>query len=83
MRKSIYTTQYAVFLEVLNEARARSGVTQIQLAERLQMTQSSISKVERGERRLDVVELHAWCKAIGASFRSMMSELDKRLDRGR
>ena len=79
MLKSIHTAQYAVLLEVLAEARSRSGVTQIELAELLKMTQSSISKVERGERRLDVIELHAWCQVLGTPFRTMMSDLDKRL----
>jgi transcriptional regulator with XRE-family HTH domain len=83
MSKSIHTKQYAVLLELLLEARSKTEVKQRQLAERLQMTQSSISKVERGERRLDVIELRAWCKAIDASFLSMMAELDKRLNRGR
>jgi transcriptional regulator with XRE-family HTH domain len=83
MKKSIHTNHYAVFLEVLVEARSRSGVTQIELAKRVQMTQSAISKVERGERRLDVVELHEWCQAIGASFRAFTAELDNRLSRKR
>lgn len=83
MPKSIHTTQYTVLLELLAEARSRSGVTQIELAKRLKMTQSSVSKVERGERRLDVIELHAWCQALDTPFRTMMSELDNRLSRHR
>lgn len=79
MRKSIHSVKYAVFLQLLEEARSRSGLTQTQLARRLRMTQSAVSKVERGERRLDVVELHAWCKALGASFKTLTAELDSRL----
>jgi len=83
MTKSIYTTQYAILLELLAKTRAHSGVTQNELAKRLKMTQSSVSKVERGERRLDVIELHAWCRALGAPFKTVMSELDQRLGKER
>jgi transcriptional regulator with XRE-family HTH domain len=83
MRKSIHSAQYAVLLELLAEARSRTNLTQIDLAKRLKMTQSSVSKVERGERRLDVIELHAWCQALGTPFRTMMSDLDNRLSRHR
>jgi transcriptional regulator with XRE-family HTH domain len=38
------------------EARVAAGVTQIELAERLGRPQSFISKVEGGDRRLDVIE---------------------------
>jgi transcriptional regulator with XRE-family HTH domain len=50
---------------MLVEARRESGLTQVQLAERLSRPQSFVSKVERGERRLDVVEFLELAQAIG------------------
>ena len=83
MEKSIYSNDYALFLRHLKETRKKAGVTQEQLAERVGQTQSFISKVERGERRLDVVELRAFCKALGVSFPSFVTQFDKLLTRGR
>ncbi|WP_246729118.1 helix-turn-helix domain-containing protein [Methylosinus sp. RM1] len=45
-------------------ARERAGLTQEGLAERIGRTQSFVSKYERGERRLDVVEFAEFVKAM-------------------
>jgi len=52
---------------------------QADLAELLGQTQATISRVERGERRLDVVELRAWLTALDISFVSFVKQLDARL----
>jgi len=64
---------------MLREARARQGVTQGTLAESIGFRQTDISKVERGVRRLDVLELRAWVTALGIPFPVFTSELDARL----
>ncbi|MEQ9617058.1 MAG: helix-turn-helix transcriptional regulator [Phycisphaerales bacterium] len=79
MPKSIYSRDYGQFLQLLREAREDAGVTQAQLAKRLKYGQSMVSKCERGERRLDVIELRRWCNAIGISFSSFTSRLDEEL----
>jgi transcriptional regulator with XRE-family HTH domain len=56
LTKSVFTPTYARFRELLTEARESAGLTQSELAERLKRPQSYVSKFERGERRLDVVE---------------------------
>lgn len=48
------------------DLRERAGVTQLALAESLGNTQTFISKIERGERRIDVVEFIEICDALGA-----------------
>lgn len=82
MRKSLFSENYKRFLDLLREVRERAGLTQGQLAERLETTQSVISKCERGERRLDIVELKAWCEALDLSLPSFISELEKTLNKG-
>lgn len=77
MEKSIFTEDYLVFLRCLREARSRTKLTQAQLADRLKVTQSWVSKCERGERRLDVVELRAFCKAMGLSMPAFAEEFEK------
>ena len=57
MEKSVFSRSYDVFVTALRDARTEAKVTQVELAKRLGETQSFISKCERGERRLDVIEL--------------------------
>lgn len=68
MEKSLYSREYRLFLEMLRAVRQQAGLTQEDVATKLRMTQSLVSKCERGERRLDIVELRAWCLAIGMPF---------------
>ena len=79
MQKSIHTAQYRVLLELLVRARRDADLTQAELATRLAVTQSAVSKVERGERRLDVVELHDWCRALGHPFPKFTAEFDRHI----
>lgn len=78
-QKSIHTQDYRRFLEVLRRARKKAGLTQVQLAERIGRTQSAVSKVERGERRLDVIELRILCEAMGVSLAEFVQELEEEL----
>jgi transcriptional regulator with XRE-family HTH domain len=64
--KSLHSTEYNIFLEHIVAARKESGVTQQQLAERLGKPQSYVSKYERGERRIDVVEFLRIAKMLNA-----------------
>jgi transcriptional regulator with XRE-family HTH domain len=68
---------------MLIEARTRAGVTQVELAARLGRPQPFISFVERGERRVDVIEFYAIMKALGAdperAFRELIAKLPDKL----
>lgn len=77
MEKSLHSPRYRAFLTVLREARLRSGLTQEELARRLGETQTFVSKCERGERRIDVVELRAFCQAFGISLRAFVAALER------
>lgn len=78
MEKTIYSNEYARFLQILRKAREKSGVTQEIVALRLNATQSFVSKCERGERRLDIVELGDWCSALGITLTDFVAELEQR-----
>jgi len=52
----LHSHHYHIFRSLLVAAREKSGLTQVQIAERLGKPQSFISKYERGERRLDFTE---------------------------
>ena len=65
MTKSVFTTRYSRFRTLLIEARQTAGITQVELAGKLKRPQSFVSKFERGERRLDIVEFFDVANAIG------------------
>ena len=65
MEKSQHSGRYRALVEALRQAREAAGLTQADVAARLGAYASFVSKVESGERRLDVVELADLCKAIG------------------
>lgn len=79
MEKSIYSKSYRLLLRRLQEARKRSGLTQATLAEQLGESQSFISKCERGERRIDLIEAREFCRALNISFIKFVRELDEAL----
>jgi transcriptional regulator with XRE-family HTH domain len=79
MEKSIYSHDYRLFLRLLRDARRQAGVTQTELANRLGRTQSFVSKCERGERRIDVVELRKFCNALEVDFPDFAARLHARL----
>ena len=59
--KTVYTPAYGRMLSALIKARHSAGLNQVELAEKLGRPQSFVSKIEKGERRIDVVELIAIC----------------------
>jgi transcriptional regulator with XRE-family HTH domain len=68
MEKSIISKDYRLFLDFLKKIRQDVGITQVQIAKKLKVTQSQISKVERGERRIDIIEVRRWARALGLSL---------------
>lgn len=58
-------------------ARQRAGLTQQALAAQLSKPQSFIAKYENGERRIDVVEFIAICRAIPADTASILAKVAK------
>ena len=81
MEKSIYSEEYQLFLNRLKEARRKAGLTQSEMARRLggAATQSFVSKCERGERRIDIAEMRAFCRAIGVPFSEFVARVDREL----
>ena len=57
MSKSIYSKEYKAIIERLKKARFDAGLSQQAVADKLGKPQSYISKIESGERRLDVAEM--------------------------
>ena len=77
MNKSIHSHLYHQVIGRLRSKREMGGVTQVQLAELLKVTQAFVSKVETCERRLDIIELHHICQVLGISFVDFIQEVDR------
>jgi len=77
--KSIYTDEYGLVLRLLREARKKSGITQIDLADQLGQTQSFVSKVERGDRRLDIVQLRTILLEFGVTLPDFVIQLESEI----
>jgi transcriptional regulator with XRE-family HTH domain len=75
--KSVFTAEYEAFLHSLIYARTEAGMTQQEVADRLNKPQSFVSKYERRERRLDVVEFVRIAKAIGIDPCRIVREIEK------
>ena len=67
MAKTIRSEGHSALIEALRHARLAAGLTQTDLADRLQCHQSLVARIESGERRIDVVELVVLARAIGVS----------------
>jgi transcriptional regulator with XRE-family HTH domain len=72
--KSVYDPQYRCILGHLVQARKAAGLTQRELAMALAKPQSFVSKVERGERRLDALEFLTLCRLLHLDPRSFMCD---------
>ncbi len=66
MLKTPFTSEYRQLLDGLIRSREDKGLSQRQLAEQLGVPQSAISKIEVGERRLDMVEFIVISRALGS-----------------
>jgi transcriptional regulator with XRE-family HTH domain len=60
---SIHHTRYQKLRKHLKTLRLQAGLTQKNLAPKLQQEQSYVSKIERGERFVDMLFYLDWCRA--------------------
>jgi transcriptional regulator with XRE-family HTH domain len=73
--KSLRSPDHLHLIELLVAAREKAGLTQQQLADRLDRHQSFVAKYEGGERRIDVIEFVAIARALEADVPRMVREL--------
>jgi transcriptional regulator with XRE-family HTH domain len=83
MPKSLHRREAQILVEMLREYRTAAGLTQTDLSERLGRAQSFISDVERGQRRLDVVQLRDIVIILGQTLPEMVQDFEQRIARQR
>lgn len=62
MSKAIYSKDHKYIVKQLKKARQEAGLDQIEVAKLLGKTQSHVSKVEAGQRRIDIVALKEFAR---------------------
>ena len=62
MDKTIYTKDHKFIIEQFKKARIEAGLDQEKVADLLGKTQSYVSKIEAGQRRIDIVQLKEFSK---------------------
>ncbi len=81
MEKSIYSREYAIVLRLLRQTREDAGMTQLELARRLGHSQSFVTKMERGDRRIDIIQLRTICRILGSTLLLFTKRLERELSR--
>jgi Helix-turn-helix. len=79
MKKRIYIAQRDRLVSLLREMRIESGLTQVDLAARIEKDQAYVSRYESGQRRLDMLEVREICQAIGIKLEEFARRLEKAL----
>ena len=74
---TIHDPRYLQLIERLIQIRNEKGITQTELAKKLQKPQSYVSKTETLERRLDVIELMDWLEALNFDALSFFESYSK------
>lgn len=77
MPKSLFTRRHTQLRKLLTQARKDAGLTQAVLAHRLGRRQAYISRIERGERRIDVVEFLDLAHALGLTPGKFIADFDR------
>ncbi len=82
MSKGIFTFRQQKLLRLLKKLREDANLSQKQLAECINRSQSFVSKYENGELRLDLLELYEICEATGASLQEFIKQFEEDINEG-
>ena len=77
MALSIHHLRYAELRKHLKSMRIAAGLTQAEIAGRLKVEQSQVSKIERGERYVEMFFYVDWCRACGVATAAALKVLEK------
>ena len=73
MKKLRFSAKYKRLLKTLRTVRQEAGLTQEEVAKHFEAHASFISKIESGERRIDVVELAELCRLLGMKLTDLLA----------
>lgn len=78
--KTIFDESYNLLIEKLKFERLKRDITQVELAELIGRDQTYVSKYERCEKRLDVIELRSICLALKIKFTNFIIQFEETLE---
>lgn len=64
---------------LLRDLREHAGLTQQDVADALGTSQATISKIETGERKLDLIELRQYGNAVGSDLQYIIAKFEGEL----
>lgn len=73
-RRDTQSAFYQKIIDGLICHRRSMRITQAEVAKLMGTDQSQISKLERGERRLDIIDYARYCRAIGLEPGALLKE---------
>jgi transcriptional regulator with XRE-family HTH domain len=76
----VFTAEYKAIVSVLIAARREAGLSQRTLARRIGKTSSHVCMIERGQRRVDALELYRIAKSLGVSPSRLFARIEDSLD---
>lgn len=76
MKHSVHSREYKKFRERLKQARIELDLSQTEVADRIGQLQAYVSKCEKGERRVDVIELLEFATVYGKGVDFFVSNID-------
>lgn len=77
--KTLHSAGHDRFIDLIRAAREKAVLTQVQAAKVLGVRQSFISDIERGERRMDVIEFLHFCRVYKISPEKILAQLQTAL----
>lgn len=75
MRHEIYSQEHQKLREILRRERMAAGLRQSDIAKETNRSQAYISKFEKGDLRLDVVDFVRVCQSIGCDPHKVLDEI--------
>lgn len=75
MGRTLRSPGHLALMAALKQARLDAGLTQTELADRLERPQSFVAKYENGERKVEVVEFVQIVRAIGCDGRAILDDV--------
>ena len=75
MRSEIYSKEHRKLREILKRERKDAGLRQLDIAKKTNRSQAYISKFEKGDLRLDVVDFVRVCNSIGCDHHKVIDEI--------